>query len=140
MKNLLSPFAALAACLSVLLGCSMSADTAAAEQAVPKFHALLDERRFDEIYEASSDELKKASTRENFVALLQAVNRKLGSTKSSEKQGWKVNYHTSGTFVFLNYKTMYTEGEAAEQFVYKMKDGTATLAGYHINSNALILK
>jgi hypothetical protein len=77
---------------------------------------------------------------EDFVALLEAVHRKLGELKSADKQNWNINFHTSGTFVTLTYKTSYSEGDAAEQFVYRIDGGAASLAGYHINSNALILK
>jgi Protein of unknown function (DUF4019) len=133
-------FARLVALAVVTAGCSVAADTAAAEAGVPAFHALVDAGKFEQIYEQSSDDLKKVSTPQDFTALLEAVHRKLGNTRSSEKQGWTINYHTSGTFVTLTYKTMYTEGEAAEQFVFRMQGKSATLAGYHINSNALILK
>ncbi len=126
--------------LFVLLGCSVSADTAAAEQAVPRFHQSLDAGQFAEIYELSSDDLKKVASKHEFLSLLEAVHRKLGNTKSSEKQTWNINYHTSGTFVTLVYKTTYTEGEASERFVFRMRGNVATLAGYYINSNALILK
>jgi hypothetical protein len=126
--------------LPFLWGCSVSADTAAAEQAVPSFHRSLDAGRFAEIYELSSDELKGAASSQEFLALLEAVHRKLGNTKSSEKQSWNINYHTSGTFVTLVYKTAFAEGEASEKFVFRMRGNTATLAGYYINSNALILK
>ena len=37
----------------------MTADTAIAEQAVPRFHEQLDAARFDAIYNESGDELKK---------------------------------------------------------------------------------
>jgi hypothetical protein len=124
----------------VVAGCSMSADTSLAEKAVPNFHNMLDAGQFDAIYAASSEELKHAATREDFVALLDAVHRKLGATKTSERKGWNVNYQTSGTFVTLGYATTYAEGEAAEQFVYRLQDEKALLAGYHVTSNALILK
>jgi hypothetical protein len=81
-------FAALAC---ALLGCSGSADTAAAEQAVSSFHELLNAGRFAEIYGLSSDELKKASAQSDFVALLDAVHRKLGNTKSAVDQAGTSN-------------------------------------------------
>lgn len=137
MRRLLLLLTFLAIALSA---CSMSADTTAAEQAVPKFHALLDAGRFAEIYESSSAELRKASSQQDFVALLESVHRKLGNMKSSVKQGWKVNYRTSSTFVSLTYKTIYAEGEATEQFIFQVQDTAALLVGYHVNSNALILK
>jgi len=130
----------LAALLAALFGCSMSADTATAEQAVPKFHEQLDAGQFDEIYAQAGDELKKASTQQDFVALLEAIHRKLGNTKSADKTGWNVNYQTSGSFVTLGYKTVFDGGDAQEQFVFRLQDKTALLVGYHINSTALILK
>jgi hypothetical protein len=139
-KPMTRTFLLLITLASVLAGCSVSADTAAAEAGVPRFHELLDAGKFVEIYEQSSDDLKKVGTQQDFVALLEAVHRKLGNTRSSEKQGWNINYHTSGTFVTLTYKTVYAEGEAAEQFVFRMQGKLAALAGYHINSTALILK
>jgi hypothetical protein len=133
-------FLLLVALAVTLLGCARSADTAAAEQAVLNFHELLNAGRFTEIYELSSDELKKASTQSDFVALLDVVHRKLGNTKSAVDQAWNVNYHTSGTFITLTYKTVYSEGGAAEQFVFRMQGDSATLVGYHINANALVVK
>ena len=120
--------------------CSISADTALAEKQVPQFHALLDEGRTAEIYTQASDDLKKATTEADFVALLDAVHRKLGAVQKTEKQTWNVNYHTSGTFATLVYKTQYAGGEATETFVYRITNESALLAGYHINSNALIIK
>jgi len=124
----------------LLLGCSMSKDAEIAETKVPEFHSLLDSGQFSEIYLASADELKKVSKEADFVALLDAVHRKLGKKKSSERQTWNVNYNTSGIFVTLTYKTVYSEGDASEQFVYRLQDGDAKLAGYHVNSNVLIIK
>jgi hypothetical protein len=121
-------------------GCSMSADTALAEKQVPQFHALLDEGRTAEIYAQASEDLKNAASEADFVALLDAVHRKLGTVQKSERQTWNVNYHTSGTFATLVYKTQYAGGEAAETFVYRIENDTALLVDYHINSNALITK
>ena len=124
----------------VLAGCSASADMSTAEAAVPKFHEMLDAAQFDDIYAQSGDAMKSASSQADFTALLAAVHRKLGNTKSSTKAGWGVNYQTSGTWVTLNYTTVYDSGDAQEQFVFLVKDKSALLAGYHVNSNALILK
>ena len=121
-------------------GCSISVDTAVAEKQVPQFHALLDQGRTTEIYTQASEDLKTAATEADFVAVLDAVHRKLGIVQKTERQTWNVNYHTSGTFATLVYKTQYAGGEATETFVYRLKSESALLAGYHINSNALITK
>jgi hypothetical protein len=123
-----------------LTGCSMSADKTVAEGAVTSFHTKLDAGQFDTIYADSSEDLKSVTTHEKLVALLEAVHKKLGATKSSKEQSWNVNFHTSGTFITLTYATSYESGDASEQFVYRLQGANALLAGYHINADALILK
>lgn len=125
---------------SLSLGaCSASADIAASEAGVTQFHTLLDSGQFERIYSESADEMKQASTAQALTELLAAIHRKLGAVKSAERQGWNTNYTTSGSFVTLTYKTIFAAGEATEQFVFRMKDKTAALAGYHINSTTLVL-
>jgi hypothetical protein len=123
----------------LLLACGCSVDTAPAEQAVPMFHSMLDAGNFAQIYDSSSEDLKSLSSQHDFVAFLEAVHRKLGASASSERQGWRVDYRATGTFITLTYKTRYAVGEAQEQFVFRIKDNRALLAGYHISSNALLL-
>ena len=124
----------------VVAGCSMSGDAKLAEQAVTKFHESLDAGQFDAIYEDSAKDLKDVATKGDFAALLEAVHQKLGATKSASETGFNMNYNTSGKFVTLTYSTIYAEGEASERFVYRVHDDRALLVGYHINSNALIVK
>jgi hypothetical protein len=124
---------------TALGGCSAVANTKVAEQAVATFHERLDAAEFDAIYDQSADDLKKASTRQNFVAILEAVRRKLGTSKSSDQKGWNVNYNISSSFVTLSYATVYGGGEATEVFTYRMDGEMPLLAGYHINSTALLL-
>jgi hypothetical protein len=123
-----------------LAACSVSADTERAEQAIQHFHERLDAGQSAAIYDAAAEDLKAVSTQSDFVAFLDAVHRKLGLSKSSSQKGWNVNYGTSGKFITLNYETAFAEGQATEQFLYRLSDGKALLAGYHINSNAFILK
>lgn len=130
----------IAALVILLAGCSMSADTKMAEGAVERFHTMLDAGQFQDIYAESADDLKKVTTQEKLTALLEAVHRKLGVMKSSMKQSWNVNYHTSGTFITLIYATAYQGGDAREQFMYRLEGADAKLAGYYINSDALVLK
>jgi hypothetical protein len=134
-------FLAAAMALALLAcGCSMPADTSVAERAVPLFHADVEAGRFDEIYDKSDDELKKVATRKEFVDFLDAVHRKLGNTKTSEKTGWRMNYQMSGSFVTLAYATTFDAGSAHEVFVFRLDGQKAILVGYQINSMALVLK
>ncbi len=125
---------------AVFAACSASANTRQAEAAVQQFHDLLDSGQSSAVYDSASDDLKRVSPEQQFVPLLDAVHRKLGQTKTATRSGWNVNYSTSGNFITLNYQTVYAEGPASEQFVYRMVGDKPILAGYHISSNALILK
>jgi hypothetical protein len=132
---------AAAACFlaTALAGCSVSEDMKAADDAVVRFHAQLDAGQIDEIYAGAADELKKLEKRAEFVQVLNAVHNKLGATQASTKSNWSVNYHTSGNFITLVHATQYARGEATEQFLFRVQDHKALLAGYNVNSRALLL-
>ncbi len=138
--NQLRHWFAPAALGAVLSACSVPLDTAQVEAAVEKFHAQLDAGESAVIYAATGDEFKKASPQQEFVPLLDAVHRKLGHSGTAVQNGWKVNYGTSGRFITMDYRTTYAAGEASEEFVFRLLPSGPLLVGYHINSNALILK
>jgi hypothetical protein len=125
---------------AVLSACSVPLDTTEAAAAVEKFHAQLDAGQSTAIYAATGEEFKKVSPQQEFVPLLDAVHRKLGHSGISVQNGWKVNYGTAGRFITMNYRTTYAEGEASEEFVFRLLPSGPLLVGYHVNSNALILK
>ena len=134
------PWLAAASLLAVLGGCTVPQDTAQVEAAVAKFHAQLDAGQSAAIYAATGDEFKKVSSQEEFVPLLDAVHRKLGHSGASVQNGWKVNYGTAGRFITMDFRTTYAQGQASEEFVFRLLPAGPLLVGYHVNSNALILK
>ncbi len=121
------------------MGCSMSSDIAAAEAEIPSFHKSLDASSFAAIYENSSSDFKHATTQAALIQLLSAIHRKLGQFQSGKAAGWNDNVTTGGHFVTINYAAQYTYGTAQEIFVYRLDGSTARLAGYHVNSAALII-
>ena len=125
---------------SVASACSVGKDTKAAESAVSTFREQLSKSAFGEIYNAAADDWKKSISREDSDAFLGAVNRKLGAVKSSTQTGWRDNATTSGHFVTLVYHTKFENGDGDETFVYRLEDGRSVLAGYHINSMAMLIK
>jgi hypothetical protein len=139
MNRFASPLTVLAIA-AAFAACSAAASTQQAEAAVQQFHELLDSGNSHAIYDSAGDDLKRVSPEQQFVPLLDAVHRKLGQTRTATRSGWNVNYSTSGNFITLNYHTVYAEGDASEQFVYRMMGEKPVLVGYHVNSNALILK
>jgi len=120
-----------------LAGCSIGQDVPLAEAEATNFHKLLDAGKFDAIWQGASADLT-SSPKANFEKLLDAVHRKLGAFKGAQQQGWNDQATTSGHFITLTYQSHYEKGDAAENFVYRIDGGKAHLAGYHINSDALI--
>jgi hypothetical protein len=124
----------------VLLGaCSPRADVATGEGEIAKFHAALNAGQLDVIYGNSDPSLRQATKQEEFDQLLSAVHRKLGPFQSGKTQTWLDNATVAGHFLTINYTSQYARGAAQENFVYRLADGHARLAGYHINSTALIV-
>ena len=124
---------------AVLAACSPGTDTKAAEDAISSFHADLNAGNFDKIYDRSGSELKTATPKDKFTKILNAVHSKLGSFKSGKSDGWNDNVTTGGHFVTISYQASYDKGSAAENFVYRVDGNQAVLAGYHVNSDALLL-
>jgi len=127
----------LAALSFVLVACS-SPDFSTAEAKVSDLHQALDSEQYDSIYQDGSTELKSAISQADFVRFLTVVHKKLGLVQSSANTFKGFSVTTKGTFLSLNYKTVFARGDAQEQFVYVMRDHQILLAGYHVNSMALI--
>jgi hypothetical protein len=124
--------------LAGLVGCSSGEHMATAEQGVTEFRQFMESRQFARVYAASSVEFRKTTSEAEMVRILGALNNKLGSVKNAEKNGWNVNFHTSGTFVTLGFKTEFEKGSGAERFVFRIADGRAALVSYNVNSPALL--
>ena len=130
---------ALVLALVLVAGCSASQDTTAAKEQVAHFRELMAAQQFGQIYAEASDDLKKTTREQDLVNLLSAIDRKLGAVKTAADNGWKVDFNTAGTRITLSFKTEYERGTAIETFVYRMREGRPQLAGYNINSTALIV-
>ncbi len=115
-------------------------DLGQADNAVSKFHQQLDAGSFEQIYADSDDALKQATTQQKFIDLLSAVPRKLGTVKSTEREGYFVNFGTSGERLRLTYATQFEDDNAQEQFTFQVIGDDCRLVGYQISSDALITK
>lgn len=131
-------FIAALAAAALLAGCSMGQDMSTVQAGITAFHQQMNAQAFDKIYQASSADMKGASDQAGLVKLLSAVHRKLGDFQSGSAVGWNDNVATGGHFVTVHYAANYALGKADETFTYRVDGSTATLAGYHINSLALI--
>ena len=134
----IGPIAALLVSIG-LAACSATKDIDTATAAVAQFRELMAAHKFDQIYSGGADELKKSTTEQSLTRLLEAVDRKLGTFKSAQSNGWSVNYNTSGTSVTMKFKTQFEKGTGVETFVYRISGDKALLAGYQINSDDMMI-
>ena len=111
-----------------------------ADNAVIDFHSKFNAGEFTAIYETAHPDLKSVSSMEDFLGLLEAINRKLGPVAESNNTGWRVNSHNLKTYVSLVQETTFESGKGTESFVYRIQDDEAKLISYNINSNDLIMK
>jgi hypothetical protein len=118
-------------------GCSSGDHMATAEEGIAHFRRLMETQQFARVYTTGSDELRKSTSEADMSKLLAALNKKLGRVKVAEKSGWKVNFHTSGTFVTVAFKTEFEKGPGTEQFVFRISNGKASLVSYNVNSPVL---
>jgi len=125
--------------LALLAGCSVGNDLPRADAGVADFHRELNAGQFQAIYNNASADMKGASTPDSMVKLFDAIHRKLGGFQSGARASWNDTINTSGHFVTINYSATYTAGPADENFVFRIEGDRALLAGYHINSMALIV-
>jgi hypothetical protein len=124
--------------LAGLTACSPGNDVPVAERGVAAFHAQLDSGRFAAVYGSSSAEMKRTTSAEDFTRLLEAVHGRLGRFRAGTTRSWNDSRTTSGRFVTLDFAATYERGTAAENFVFRIDDGRASLAGYHVDSPALV--
>jgi len=137
-RNCRTVLVLLIAC-AVSMGCSPSKAKVAAENAVVKFHAQLDNEQYHDIYSHASPEFQKSGSEADLTEFLAAVHRKLGKLQRSDEQGVYINYNTSGSTIRLGYRSEFANGSATEQFVWQAGD-PSSLISYRIDSRALVTK
>ena len=126
--------------LAAASACSLAKGKGIAEKAVAQFHEQFNARQYHEIYVQADDDFKKSASEADFTALLEAVQRKLGTVKGANPAGWGVNATPLGTMATLSYQVDFSEGKGQEQFVFRIKNEHASLYGYNVNSPLLITR
>jgi hypothetical protein len=120
--------------------CSLTKGKGIAEAAATQFHNQFNAGQFHEIYDQADEGFRKAASETDFVTLLEAVHRKLGTIGQSNSTGWFVNATPMGTMVTLTYDIEFSEGKGMERLVFHISDDKAQLYNYNINSPLLITR
>jgi hypothetical protein len=122
---------------SSLAACSVKDDRSAAEEGVANVHRAFSAGEFAAVYDGSAPDMKTSISRENFVKMFGDIYARTGPYRSGETTGWKVNYGTDGNYVLLNHDAQFQHAKGQEEFFFRMKDGEAVLAGYHVKTDLL---
>ena len=120
--------------------CSLTKGKGIAEAAVVKFHDRFNAGQYHEIYEQADQALKKSASEDDFITLLEAVRRKLGTVKQAHSSGWGINTTLAGTMATLSYDVDFSEGKGNEQFVFHVSGDKAALYHYNVTSPLLITR
>ena len=123
----------------VIASCNPLKSTAQADKAVREFHALFDANDYEKIFDAAHADFKAAQPKSDIIDFLRSVREKLGTIKTSNRTGWQANSLNMKTNVVLTFETEYENGKGIETFTYRIADGNATLYGWNVNSNALVV-
>jgi hypothetical protein len=126
--------------LVLISACSLTKGKATAEAAAVKFHNQFNAGKFQEIYAQADEGFKKSVSENDFIAMLEAVQRKLGMVREDHSTSWAVNTTTAGTMATLGYDVDFTAGKASEEFVFHISGDQALLYHYNVNSPLLITK
>ena len=78
--------------LLVTASCNSAKNTELAEQGASIFHSQLNAEQYHAIYEPADKEFRNAMSETDFVALLQAIHRKLGNFQKSKLQSSQVSW------------------------------------------------
>lgn len=131
------PWLALLAC-ALLVACSSGADLAASERQVARFRELYARGDYRRVHSEASLDFQRSTKVADLERFLQVVSSRLGTVRSAQRQNVKVMWHTGSNTVTLTYATQFAKGNGVETFSYRVTSGSASLAGYHVSSLALI--
>jgi hypothetical protein len=129
-------FAILLVTAAALAGCSMGQDMSATDSAVADFHAKLNNGQFAAIAAAAGPEIRNGGT--NFPVFIENIHAKLGTFRSTARQGFNDNIDNGDHTFTASYASVYSSGPATENFVYRLNGGKPVLIGYHVESAALL--
>jgi hypothetical protein len=117
-------------------GCAKSRE--AAERGTQEFRRRVASGEFATIYKEAAPEFQKISAEANFAKFMERIGRKLGMWRSSQPPASHESSGTRGRTVTLTYASHFENGDAGEEFLWRIEGERPILVGYHINSPLLL--
>jgi hypothetical protein len=124
------------------LGLTGATQTAAGEHAVQRVHALLDAGDGAQIVTEADPLFTSKSSAAVATQFFHDLHAAFGAVQSSSLNTWMVNQQlttdVSATFLRMDYRTQFAAGPATETFTWRIDGDRMLLAGYHIDSAAVL--
>jgi hypothetical protein len=124
--------------LLLLSGCLMKQDLATAQQAVDEFHQSLKVHEDGAITVDVAPAFYQAVGMQARRAYLARVRSRLGPPVSSSPVNVHTDHMPAGTFLSARYQTHFENGDAQEDFSWRIESGRPYLAAYTAASPLLL--
>ena len=132
-------------CVMIAAACNESAERSRVplevEEVVRNVGDQIDQERYEQIYNDSSDLWKKDVTLEQSNEVFRTLRTKLGKIQSRSLHSATEQQNSGGALkghaYILSYQTRFERGEGMENFTLVEENGRWLLARYFVNSTAL---
>jgi hypothetical protein len=107
-----------------------------AEEAVKKFHTQIEQGKCQDIYNQSSEALKKNQSQSEAINSCTELKRQLGRVTSIQLADWwgQPADKDSERYILLRYITVFSKSSAKETFVWVVKGDKAELLNHDLTS------
>jgi hypothetical protein len=131
--------------LAIASGCAQRAESnrvpAEVQDVITTVGNQIEQERYEEIYNESSDLWKQASTLEQSTETLKTLRARLGKVESRTLHSATEQQNSGGALkghaYILTYQTRFERGDGMETFTLIEENGRWRLARYFVNSTAL---
>lgn len=125
----------LPALFAALGSCSGEADSTVAEREVIEFHQAFNEQRFAALYESAAPGFQEQRSKEEFIALMEAVHQRFGPVQGAHLRDWRSNFgYGVGIFTTVTSDTRFSNVTATETFTFLMARREPALISYNISA------
>jgi hypothetical protein len=121
--------------------CSITEDKEDAERTMNTVFECIRYKDYQSTLQYYSDDFFEKTSRDQWVAMLEAVDEKLGDLDSWQLEGWKTTKLTGtnpGTYVELTYQTKYSKYDATETVTLKRTGAEFRVFGDHYDSHSFL--
>ncbi|HEX8198470.1 MAG TPA: hypothetical protein VF571_19905 [Pyrinomonadaceae bacterium] len=107
-------------------------DIATADELVKKYHQLLNEENYEELYKLTDEHARATKSKDAFMQLMTQIRGQFGKVQGSSRLDAKAIPQAAATQVEAIYHTKYEKEEIKEKFVLIVAGKNAGIFSYEI--------